>query len=80
MEGSAKTESELITRYRHMSMQPEVSQAIDDIVNEAISVDTNDRVVEISLGETVLSDKVSKLMVWSALLTIKTCDTSVAEL
>jgi len=60
MEGSAKTESELITRYRHMAMQPEVSQAIDDIVNEAISVDTNDRVVDISLGETDLSDKVKK--------------------
>ena len=63
MEGSAKTESELITRYRHMAMQPEVSQAIDDIVNEAISVDTNDRVVEISLGETQLSDKVKKTVV-----------------
>ena len=63
MEGSAKTESELITRYRHMAMQPEVSQAIDDIVNEAISVDTNDRVVEISLGETDLPDKVKKSIV-----------------
>ena len=63
MEGSAKTESELITRYRHMAMQPEVSQAIDDIVNEAISVDTNDRVVEISLGETDLPDKVKKSII-----------------
>ena len=63
MEGSAKTESELITRYRHMAMQPEVSQTVDDIVNEAISVDTNDRVVDISLGETELSDKVKKTIV-----------------
>ena len=63
MEGSAKTESELITRYRNMAMQPEVSQAVDDIVNEAISVDTNDRVVDISLGETELSDKVKKTIV-----------------
>jgi len=63
MEGSAKTESELITKYRHMAMQPEISQAIDDIVNEAISVDTNDRVVEIALGETDLPDKVKKTIV-----------------
>ena len=63
MEGSAKTESELITKYRAMAMQPEINQAVDDIVNEAISVDTNDRVVEISLGETDLSDKVKKSIV-----------------
>ena len=58
MEGSAKTESDLITKYRSMAMQPEISQAVDDVVNEAISVDTNDRVVDISLGETDLSDKI----------------------
>ena len=34
MEGSAKSESELITKYRAMAMQPEIAQAIDDIVNE----------------------------------------------
>ena len=63
MEGSAKTESDLITKYRSMAMQPEISQAVDDIVNEAISVDTNDRVVDISLGETDLSDKIKKAIV-----------------
>ena len=60
MEGSAKTESELITKYRSMAMQPEVSQAVDDIVNEAISIDTNEQAVEISLGETDLPEKVRK--------------------
>ena len=60
MEGSAKTESELITKYRHMAMQPEISQAVDDIVNEAISIDTNEQAVEISLGETDLPEKVKK--------------------
>ena len=63
MEGSAKTESDLITKYRSMAMQPEISQAIDDVVNEAISVDTNDRVVDISLGETDLSDNIKKAIV-----------------
>ena len=32
MEGSAKSEGELCTRYREMSMQPECDSAIDDIV------------------------------------------------
>lgn len=63
MEGSAKTESDLITKYRSMAMQPEINQAVDDIVNEAISVDTNDRVVDIALGETELSDKVKKSII-----------------
>jgi len=63
MEGSAKSESELITKYRAMAMQPEISQAIDDIVNEAISVDISEQVVEISLGETELPEKVKEKIV-----------------
>jgi len=58
MEGSAKSEAELITRYRNMSMQPEITQAIDEVVNEAINVDTFDEVVEIVLEDTDLPDKV----------------------
>jgi|SaaInlV_125m_DNA_1040241.scaffolds.fasta_scaffold00331_2 hypothetical protein len=60
MEGSAKSESELITKYRGMAMQPEIAQAIDDIVNEAISVDTNDQVVDIILDEADLPDRVKE--------------------
>lgn len=58
MEGNAKTESELVTKYRHMAMQPEISQAIDEVINEAISVDVYDQVVEIVLDETELPDKI----------------------
>lgn len=60
MEGSAKTESELITKYRAMAMQPEIAQAIDDIINEAISIDTDQSIVDISLGELDLPDKVKE--------------------
>jgi len=58
MEGSAKTESELITRYRNLAMQPEITQAIDEIVNEAINIDTNDQVVEIVLDDAEIPDKI----------------------
>ena len=34
LEGSAKSEAELVTRYREMSLQPECDSAIDDVVNE----------------------------------------------
>ena len=60
MEGAAKSESELITKYRNMAMQPEIAQAIDDVVNEAISVDIDESVVKITLGEAELPDKVKE--------------------
>jgi hypothetical protein len=63
MEGDAKTESELITRYRLMSQQPEISQAIDEIINEAISIDSHEKVVGIVLDDTELPDKVKERIV-----------------
>lgn len=60
MEGTAKSEAELITRYRQMEMHPEVSRAVDDIVNEAIVVSSDNKVVEINLDDTDLSDNIKK--------------------
>jgi hypothetical protein len=60
IEGSAKTESELVTRYRSMALQPEVQQAVDEIVNEAINIDYNEQAIEIVLEDTELPDKVKE--------------------
>lgn len=60
MEGAAKTESELVTKYRSMSMQTEITQAVDEVVNEAISVDSHEKVVEVVLDDTDLPDKVKE--------------------
>jgi hypothetical protein len=38
MDGTAKSETELVQKYRTMLQQPEVFQAFDDIVNEAICI------------------------------------------
>ncbi len=54
IEGSAKTEAQLVTTYRQMTLNPEIQQAVDEIVNEAISVDAHSKVVEIVLDETKL--------------------------
>ena len=54
IEGSAKTEAQLVTTYRQMTLNPEIQQAVDEIVNEAISVNTHEKVVEIVLDETKL--------------------------
>lgn len=39
LDGTAKSEAELVTRYREMSMQPECDSAVEDVVNEAIVMD-----------------------------------------
>ena len=58
MEGTAKTESELVSRYRALAMHPEIAQAVDEIVNESISVDIDDKVVELLLDDVDLPGKV----------------------
>jgi polyhydroxyalkanoate synthesis regulator phasin len=60
IEGSAKTEAELVTRYRSMALTPEVQQAVDEVVNEAISVSSHERTVEIVLDDVELPNKVKK--------------------
>lgn len=60
IEGTAKTEAELVTRYRQMTLNPEIQQAVDEIVNEAIVVDSHEKVVEIVLDDTKLPDKVKE--------------------
>jgi len=51
LEGSAKSEAELVTKYRNMLNQPEVDQAVDDIVNEALVSETEEETVTINLDE-----------------------------
>jgi hypothetical protein len=60
LEGSAKTESELVTKYRGMVSQPEISQAVDEIINEAISIDSHEKVVEVVLDDVEIPDKVKE--------------------
>jgi len=55
LEGAARTEAELVTKYRDMLQHPEVDAAVDDIVNEAIVIEKGTKPVEIDLGEVKLS-------------------------
>ena len=68
LEGSAKTEAELVAKYREMSIQPECESAIDDIVNECIVKDGNKEVVDISLDNLDVTDNIKKLIMdeWNA--------------
>jgi hypothetical protein len=60
LDGTAKNEVELISRYREMAMQPEIESAIDDIVNEAIVQDDDGKITEIILDDLKQPDKIKK--------------------
>jgi hypothetical protein len=60
LDGTAKNEVELISRYREMAMQPEIESAIDDIVNEAICQDDDGKNIEIVLDNLKQPDKIKK--------------------
>ena len=60
LDGTAKNEVELISRYREMAMQPEIESAIDDIVNEAICQDDDGKIIQIVLDDLKQPDKIKK--------------------
>jgi len=60
LEGTVKSEADLVNKYRMMSMHPEVDSAIDDVVNEAIVSDDDSPPVRIILDDTNLSASVKR--------------------
>lgn len=59
LDGTVRTEAELVTKYREMSLQPEIDSAIDEIVNESISID-EDVIVSVILDNLDVTEKVKK--------------------
>lgn len=62
IEGVYRTEFDLIRRYREMALHHEVSNAIEDIVNEAIVSDTNDSPIKIELSNLNASDDLKEII------------------
>lgn len=62
LDGSVRTEAELIARYRDISLHPEVETALDDIVNEAIVVDQDTPPVTLDLSDLELPDNLKQLI------------------
>jgi len=60
LDGTAKNEVELISRYREMAMQPEIESAIDDIINEAIVQDDDGTITNIVLDKLKQPEKIKK--------------------
>ena len=62
LDGVVRNEADLITKYREISQQPEVDSAIDEIVNEAITLDEDQDVVDIVLDDCQIPDRVKQVM------------------
>ena len=60
MEGTAKTEQDLIRRYREISLHPECDMAIEDIVNEAITSNENKQSVKVITDQLTYSSNVKQ--------------------
>ncbi len=60
LDGTYRTEVDLITKYRTMSMQPEMESAIEDIVNEAIVHDDQGSIVTIEMEDLKQPDSIKK--------------------
>ena len=58
--GTARSEAELVQKYRSMLQQPEVAQAVDDIVNEAVSIASDKKVVECVTDDVDQPDSIRK--------------------
>ena len=63
LEGTVKTEIDLITRYREMAMNPEVELAIDDIINEAVITENGKSPVSISLGNIDIPESIKNKII-----------------
>jgi len=62
LEASFKNENDLVTRYREMSMQPELESAIDEVVNEAIVHDVTGKSVTIILDDLEQPEKIKDMI------------------
>ena len=51
MENNIRSEAELINKYRSMALQPEIRDAVEEIVTAAMSVNAHDRVVELNMDD-----------------------------
>lgn len=60
MEGVVKSENELVRRYRETAVFPEVDFAIEDICNEAIVSDQEEKIISLNLDELKVSDSIKK--------------------
>ena len=60
LDGSIKNEADMISKYRSMSLHPEIEQSVEDIINESIVHENRKQAVNLILDETDFSSNIQK--------------------
>lgn len=58
IEGLTRSETELVRRYREISLYPEVDQGIQEVVDEAICEDAQHQIVKLDLENVQIDDRI----------------------
>lgn len=61
LDGTVRSEAELVTKYREMALHPECDSAIDEIVNESIAIDDKN-LVKIDLDSLRITEPLKKVI------------------
>jgi hypothetical protein len=61
LDGTVRSEADLVTKYRDMALHPECDSAIDEIVNESIAIDDKN-LVKINVDDLKVSDQLKKII------------------
>jgi hypothetical protein len=62
LEGAVRNEAELVSKYREISMHPDIEMAVDDIVNEAIVMDPKKEIVSLNLDDLEQPENIKKMI------------------
>jgi hypothetical protein len=62
LNGAAKTESELISRYRETAKYPDCDTAIEEVCSEAIATEDDEEVVKLNLDDVKLSQNIRNII------------------
>lgn len=62
LDGSIRTEAELVNKYRDMAQNAEIEQAIDEITNEVIVIDDEQDIVEIVLDDLPIPENIKSII------------------
>ena len=62
LDGTFRNETQLITKYRELAIQPEMESALDEIVNEAVVIEDSGKSVEINLDDLKAPNNIKKII------------------
>lgn len=61
LDGTVRTEAELVGKYREMSLQPEIDRAVNEITNEAICKEEGEQTVQLILDDLNVSPSLKEV-------------------